>query len=162
LNKIREAAMPTPTQTVETAFAQLAAALAAEIASLEQLGGEIFHGGAPRGAQVLFRRAKERARIRDEALALHARWEALESGMEEPAAPEPRRQAAALPPNSKTLRQIPGVSVSEAAKALGVTPAKVKEMLTSGHLKGYQRVSGNWKIARMDLLAFIRAGKRSE
>jgi hypothetical protein len=148
------------THAVETALQKLSAAIAAESGALRiQDRGD--HGGSATQSICLLSRARVIDQVREDAHTLKARWLNLESGAEEPASPPPARSASSVPPNSKTLRQIPGVSIAETAQALGVTPAKVKEMLTSGHIKGYQRVSGTWKITRRDLLAFIRAGKNA-
>jgi hypothetical protein len=147
-------------QSVETAFKLLADALATESEALRTIGSEVFHGGSPRQSQGLLRRARDLTKIREDALALHARWQKLESGADDPTAQAQSAQSKAPYSRPVGIRRVPGVSVAETAQALGLTPAKVKELLASGQLKGYQRVSGNWKITRQDLLDYIRAGKR--
>ena len=54
------------------------------------------------------------------------------------------------------IRNIPGMSESKAAKQLYVKPAKIREWLESGALKGFRRVSGTWKITQHDLVEFAR------
>ena len=148
--------MPTSTPNVDAAFTQLLAALDAESAEYQELGGQVFHGGAPRQAQGLLRRGHANTDFRNEVAALYEKWKA---GLPMPPfAPAPRQPRAEPLSDAGPglIRNIDGVSESEAAHAIGVKPAKVREWLEAGALKGYRRVSGRWKIARTDLLDFIR------
>ncbi|HWA08840.1 MAG TPA: helix-turn-helix domain-containing protein [Opitutaceae bacterium] len=141
---------------VDAAFVQLLSALEAEGINFQKLGGEIFHGGAPREAQGLLRRSQANIGLRNEVAALHEKWRA---GLTtKPATPALGKSSvgAVAPGGPGLIRNIDGVSESEAARALGTTPAKVRALLEAGTLKGYRRVSGTWKIARTDLIDFIR------
>lgn len=141
---------------VEAAFAQLLSALEAEKVDFQKLGGEIFHGGAPKEAQYLLRRAQANIDLRKAVVALCEKWKAGQPANS--AAPAPEQPSAETNKTSGPglIRNIEGVSMAEAAQAIGVTPAKVKAWLEDGTLKGYQRVSGTWKIARTDLIDFVR------
>lgn len=141
---------------VDAAFVQLLSALEAQRVNFQKLGGEIFHGGAPKEAQGLLRRAQANIDLRNEVAALHEKWRT--GPATKPVAQAPKKSEIVAPESGGPglIRNIDGVSESEAARALGVTPAKVRALLEAGTLKGYRRVSGTWKIARTDLIDFVR------
>lgn len=148
--------MAHPSSDVDAAFVQLLSAIEAERTNFQKLGGEVFHGGAPREAQGLLRRAQANIELRNQIAALHEKWKAgLTTNPVTPAS-EQANASPAEPAGPGLIRNIDGVSESEAAHVIGVKPAKVRAWLEAGTLKGYRRVSGTWKIARTDLIEFIR------
>ncbi len=152
-----------PVLTADSAFCQVIDALAAENASQGRQRMGTLQGGAPRQALELLRVAKALAQLRDEMTKLYDGWAAGKhiggvERLDDDLAPS-SSSAEVERINPVKLRDIDGVSPSEAAQALGLKPAQVVALLTAGTLKGYQRVSGKWKISRADLLAFIRDRK---
>lgn len=145
-----------PSKT-QAAFLALLEALDAEIKELQTAGQERFHErGLPRAARPLLKDAVHRARIRDELAKLHEQW--LHQAPLPPPPPPPPIERATPEERRRVARfkAMPGLSLREAAKRLGVRPAKLLGWLEGGLLKGKQLSRTKWKIAGQDLVNFAR------
>lgn len=143
---------------VDAAFSQLIAAIDTDLADLDRMGREVFHNVSPRQALGVLQRVRDRKALRSKVVELNDLQKHCAPMAPLPSIPQPlsKRKERAERTGPGLIRNIEGMSDSEAAKHLGVKPAKIREWLESGTLKGYRRVSGKWKIAKVDLIAFMR------
>ena len=106
---------------------------------------------------MVLRRANDHQELRKKIGSLHQQWKA---GILSPAQPTYVPTASDLKAERAQpwlIRNIKGMTTAQAAKMLGVRPAKVLGWLAAGKLNGYQKVGGTWKITKADLIAFSRA-----
>ena len=112
------------TSAANDAFIQLATALNAEAAELRRIGSEHFHGGFPKESQGVLRRSVERARLREQICRLHEQWQTGSQVTKEAAPPSAEVGPRVEPTNPVLLRHIKGMSVPDAAAALGLAKPK--------------------------------------
>jgi hypothetical protein len=144
--------------TVDAAFTSLLAALDAEAAEMKESDLEVFYGWALRPPPIEPVRAQAHSALSGQVASLYEQWKSFNINETRPPPPAPVSTRVVRIGNAGPglIRNIKGFSEGGAAKKLGVKPAKVREWLEAGTLKGYRRVSGKWKIAHKDLIEFVR------
>ena len=144
------------------AFAQLSAALNAEIQELRDVAQQRYHDEAmPGTARPLLQRAEQRGQLREQLEQLKAQWET--SAEVKPLVNLHLLNHGPLraEPGARLIRHIEGVTMTAAAQALAVDAKQIRAWLESGELKGYRPTGGPWKIPYAEILALAKRRKGS-
>ena len=144
------------------AFAQLSAALNAEIQELRDVAQQRYHDEAmPGTARPLLQRAEQRGQLREQVEQLKAQWET--SAEVKPLVNLHLLNHGPLraEPGARLIRHIEGVTMKAAAQALAVDAKQIRAWLETGELKGYRPTGGPWKIPYAEILALVKRRKKT-
>jgi excisionase family DNA binding protein len=144
------------------AFAQLSAALNAEIQELREAAQHRYHDEAmPMSSRPLLQRAEHRAQLLERAEQLKAEWHT--STLVVPWVNLFEQNQSRLRPRkgAMLIRHFKGVTEKVAAECLGVDVKQIRAWLESGELKGFRATGGPWKIPREEISAFAKRHERS-
>ncbi len=146
----------------ETAFKTLIKALDDEAMALREIGQNVAANGSimSESAAGVLALAGERARFRDHIVYLESLWrEERPLGIKR--LPVIRRDDPANQPirNPPLAKKVPGLSLPEAAEALGVTPKRLLLWIKNENIHAFPQGSGRWKISRNELARFCRESR---